>query len=57
MQRHEHDLRLIVVDLVRVRDEADGLEELVGALVLARVADQLGEVLQPPLRLDAAVGF
>ncbi len=57
VQRHEHDRRIVVVELIGVGDEADLFEELVDIGELAGHAHQLGEVLDAPIGLDRVVGF
>ena len=52
VERHQHDPRVVVVELVGVGDERDLLEELVDRGELAGRADQLAQVLQPAGRLD-----
>ena len=57
MQRHEHDRRVVVVELVGVGHQADLLEERVDRLEVAGRADQLGQVLDAALGLDGVLGL
>ena len=57
VQRHQHDLVVVVVELVGVGDQRDLLEELVEPGELAGRADQLAEVLDPAGRLDRVLGL
>src|ERR687898_1662322 len=66
VERHERHEALVVADRVRVREQRDLLEERLRAALLAaaglgvelaRDADELLEVLDPPLRLDRPLGL
>ncbi len=63
MERHQRDEALLAAERVLVGEERDLLEEVRearlvrGLLVLLRDADELLEILDPPLRLDRALGL
>ena len=62
VEGHQRDDALVVAQVVLLGEERDLLEELLdrallgGGVVLARHAHELLEVLEPPLRLDRALG-
>jgi hypothetical protein len=58
VQGHEHHRGLVgLVEVVDVGHQADRLEELVDRLDLAGGPDQLGQVLEPALGFDGALGL
>ena len=57
VQRHQHDARVVLGELVLVGNQADSLQQLLDGLVLARDTDELGQVLEPPLCLDGPFRF
>ena len=57
VQRHEHDLAVIVSDLFRIGDQRHGLEEVLDRLEVLRLANELSQVLEPTRRLDRVLGL